>query len=212
MKVVLGTIDDVPAIHSILKRSLLDVQDIDELSTEGRNYFENRGFLRKEVPPSFYRNLIDNKNSAIYVAKEEKGVDEQQKIEKDLSNSIILGFASIYKSKSNVYEFRSTLKDLFPKTKEIEDLLTNPSSSFLYLDQIAVLPEYRRKNVASYLLRAILEDTNLPIVAFIVIKPLINKASIRWHESKGFKLAATCDGEYRDEKLEWNIYIRRIKL
>ncbi|MBD3215578.1 MAG: GNAT family N-acetyltransferase [Candidatus Lokiarchaeota archaeon] len=208
MKVVLGTIDDVPAIHSILKRSLLDVQDIDELSTEGRNYFEERGFLRKEVPPSFYRERIEDENSAIYVLKEYVEGEIHNNIEESRKNTIILGFASIYKSKSNVYEFRSTLKELFPKTEEIKDLLTNPSSYFLYLDQIAVLPEYQRNNVATQLLQAIEDDTDLPIVAFVVTKPLMNKASIRWHEKNGFILAASCNGEYKDEKLEWNIYLK----
>jgi ribosomal protein S18 acetylase RimI-like enzyme len=84
----------------------------------------------------------------------------------------------------------------------------DPSSYFLYLDQIAVLPEYQRNNVATQLLQAIENDTDLPIVAFIVTKPLTNKASIRWHEKNGFNLAATCNGEYKDEKLEWNIYIK----
>lgn len=193
MKILLATLEDVPQIHNILIQNLFDVKTTENLTEERRQLFEESGFLRKEVPERFYSELISNEDSTIFVVKNDK--------------SQILGFASIYPRKSNVYDFRSSLVNLFGETSEIEDFLTMPDSEFLYLDQIAVLPEYRRNGIASKLFETTLSSTHFPIVAFVVTKPLMNKASIQWHKNNGFEYAGRADGSYKGIILEWDIYI-----
>ena len=59
------------------------------------------------------------------------------------------------------------------KTK---DLLLNDDTEFAYLDQISILPEYKRKGIATAIFNKALSVIQTPIVAFIVEKPLFNKA------------------------------------
>ena len=58
----------------------------------------------------------------------------------------------------------------------------NESTEFAYLDQVSILPEFKRKGVGTAIFQKALLKLDSPVVAFIVEKPLFNKASIYWHE------------------------------
>ncbi|MFX0103063.1 MAG: GNAT family N-acetyltransferase [Candidatus Hodarchaeota archaeon] len=187
-------IKDAQGIYETLMENLIEVKDISKLSREEKEKLEERGFLRKEVKKEYYEDLIKNPKSFIYVAKEPSGK--------------IVGFASIHKGKYDVRNFRSTLKNLYVDDEKIKDLLTGEGTEFAYLDQVSIIPAFKRKGVGKKIMEAIYKDINIPIVSFIVIKPLANMASARWHEGVGFDLDAKCDGEYKGEFFEWWIYIK----
>lgn len=184
---------DAEGIYKALKSNLVEIKDVDSLSEDQIRDLEQKGFLRKEVDIQYYRKLIKDRKTDIYIAKS-----------KDWG---ILGFASIHKEQVNIYELRCTLETLDIKNPDYKDLLVNEKTKFIYLDQISVLNEYKRIGIASKLMKAILKDNLEPIVAFIVKKPLNNKASALWHEYNSFELIGTADGRYKSKQFQWNIYI-----
>ena len=193
MIVEVASLEDAPGVYSALKQNLIEIRDFDKIPKKQRIYLKDHGFLRKEVDVEYYERLIEDPNTDIYVAKNKSGD--------------IIAFASIHKNKFNIYNFRTTLDNLYVDNKKIKELLTDEETKFVYLDQISVFLEYKRKGVATTILKKILTDVNLPIVAFIVDLPLANKASSYWHENNNFELGATCDGEYKGKKFQWSIYI-----
>jgi len=191
--VEIASIEDVSGIYNALKQNLIEIKDFNQISEEQKADLNKHGFLRKEVKKEFYEKLIKDALSEIYVAKDQEGT--------------IVGFASIYKKKHNIANFRSTLDNLYTEDRKIKELLTSKNKEFAYLDQISIIPEFKRKGIGTAIMKKILTVIKLPIVAFIVNLPLGNKASAVWHEYNGFKLAAICDGEYKEQKFEWSIYI-----
>jgi len=191
--VSIASLNDSAGILAVLKSNLIEIEDAEELTSDKRQYFEEHGFLRKEVNEKFYRDLIRDHNWHIYIVKS--------------ANNKILGFASVNNNKSNVYEFRSTLEKIYTKNERTRTLLTNVNMKFAYLDQISINPDYQRKGLATILLNSILSDVNLPLVAFIVELPLANKASAKWHEYNRFEIAATAYGNYKGKQFKWRIYI-----
>jgi len=189
----IASLEDALGVYNAFKQNLIEIQDFDNIPKTQRKHLENQGFLRKEVDVKYYKDLIEDPNTDIYVAKNNSGD--------------ILAFASIHKDKFNIYNFRTTLDNLYPDDEKIKELLTIEDTKFKYLDQISVIPEFKRKGVGTAILKKILADSVVPIVAFIVEEPLANKASALWHEYNDFKLGATCDGEYKGKKFLWSIYI-----
>ncbi len=192
-KIEIADISDAEGIYTALKSNLVEIQDLNLISETQRRELEENGFLRKEVDLGYYQNLIQNQKTEIYIAKTKEGQ--------------ILGFASIHKEQSDIKKLRNTLDNLYIDNQDIEALLMNKEKSFIYLDQISIIKKYKRKGIATKLMEDILENNQIPIVAFIVKKPLYNKASALWHKFNGFKLVGTADGYYKDKLFEWLIYI-----
>ena len=186
--VQIASLRDSSGIHNALKQNLIEIRDFDEIPDEQRKELEDRGFLRKEVDEDFYVQLIQDVNKMIYVAKNKRGD--------------VIGFASIYINEKNIKTIRKTLQNLHIKDKEILDLLVNEKRKFAYLDQISIVPEFKRKGVGTAILEKALVEINIPLVAFIVKLPLMNKASALWHEHTGFELVGTGDGDYKGKKFE----------
>ncbi len=193
INIEIASLEDAPGVYNALKQNLIEIRDFDKIPKKQRKYLETHGFLRKEVDVTYYEQLIEDPYIDIYVAKNNSGD--------------ILAFASIYKDKFNIYNFRTTLDNLYTDDEDIKELLTTEETKFAYLDQISVIPKFKRKGVGTDILKKILTDSEVPIVAFIVDAPLANKASALWHEYNDFKLEATCDGEYKGKKFLWSIYI-----
>ena len=191
--VELATLKDSSGIYYAFKQNLIEINDFENIPDKTVKKLENEGFLRKEVGEDYYKDLISSNLCDIYVAKG--------------NNGKVLGFASIHKNKSDVRKFRSTLENLYINNIQIKNLLTNESSKFAYLDQISILPKYKRKGIASAIISKALHNLQFPIVAFIVEAPLANKASALWHEKCGFELVGTCDGSYKGKKFAWKIYL-----
>ncbi len=194
IKVQIASLRDSSGIHNALKQNLIEIRDFDEITDELRKELEDRGFLRKEVDEDFYIHLIQDVNKKVYVAKNKRGD--------------VIGFASIYNNENNIKTIRKTLQNLHIKNKEILDLLVNEKRKFAYLDQVSIIPEFKRKGVGTAILDKVLVEINIPLVAFIVKLPLMNKASALWHERVGFELVGTGDGDYKGKKFEWLIYIK----
>lgn len=191
--VELAKIEDAEGIYKALKANLIEISDFNSIPKEEIKLLEENGFLRKEVDIDYYRKLINEDNCDIYVAKSKSGN--------------VIGFASIHKNEYNVRDFRSTLNNLYIDDKDIISLLTHKDKKFAYLDQISIIPDFKRKGVGYAIISKALYDIKSPFVAFIVEKPLANKASIFWHEYCGFELVGTADGGYKGQKFEWKIYI-----
>ncbi len=191
--IIIAELSDAKGIHTALKSNLVEIEDISKISDEKRRELEENGFLRIEADMIYYQKLIKDKKTDIYVAK--------------TKNEEILGFISIHKNQMDIKTLRSTLNNLYIKNQRIAHLLTKGNGGFTYLDQISILVEYKRRGIATAILKQILADIDSPIVAFIVKKPLENKASVLWHEYNGFKLVGTADGKYKGIFFEWNIYI-----
>ncbi len=194
LTVHIARLKDALGIHNALKQNLIEIRDFDEITAEQRKHLEDQGFLRKEVDENFYTRLIKDTNIDVYVAK--------------INNQDIVGFASIYKNESNIKKIRKTLVNLYIEDKETKDLLINKKRKFAYLDQVSILPEFKRKGIGTAIIEKALGKINVPLVAFIVKVPLENKASALWHEYNGFELVGTGDGEYKGKKFEWLIYIK----
>ena len=188
-----ASIEDAEGILNALKQNLIEIRDVDEISQKQRKKLEDEGFLRKEVDIDYYKKLIEDPYIDIHIAKNNSGT--------------IIGFASIHRKKYNIIKVRDVIGNLSFENERTEDLLLNEEIEFAYLDQVSILPEYKRKGVGTAIFQEALLKLVAPVVAFIVEKPLFNKASVHWHENNGFILEAISDGEYKDKSFKFLIYV-----
>ena len=185
--------EDAEGILNALKQNLIEIKEVDEISQKQRKRLEEEGFLRKEVDIDYYKNLIEDPDIDIYVAKNDNGK--------------IIGFASIHRKKYNIIKVRDVVGNLSFENKKTKDLLLNEKTEFAYLDQVSILPEYKREGVGTTMYQEALLKITTPVVAFIVEKPIFNKASVYWHEHNGFELSAMSDGEYKGKAFKFQIFI-----
>lgn len=185
--------EDAEGILNALKQNLIEIRDVDDISAEKRRKLEDQGFLRKEVDIDYYKNLIKDPDIDIYIAKNKMGD--------------IIGFLSIHKKKYNIVKVRDVIGNLSFENEKTNDLLLNESTEFAYLDQISILPEYKRKGIGTLIFQEVILIISTPIVAFIVEKPIFNKASVYWHKHNGFVFSAISDGEYKGKEFKFQIFI-----
>ncbi len=193
IKVETAKIEDAEGILNALKQNLIEVRDVDEIPKKQRIKLEEEGFLRKEVDKEYYIKLIEDPNVDIYVAKNK--------------NRTIIGFASIHRKKYDIIKVRDVIGNLSFENERTKELLLNKDIEFAYLDQVSILPEYKRKGVGSVIFLNSLKLINTPIVAFIVEEPLFNKASVYWHKRNGFEFSAISDGEYKGKAFKFQIFV-----
>ena len=192
-KVEIATLEDAKGIHSALKQNLIEIHDFDEITEKERESLEDDGFLRKEVGIDYYKQLIEDPNIDIHVARNNKDK--------------IIGFASIHKKKYDIVKVRDVIGELTFDDERTRKLLIDDNIEFAYLDQVSILPEYKRKGVGTVIFQRALNGLNTPVVAFIVEEPLMNKASIYWHERNGFNYNATSGGKYKGKSFKFQIFI-----
>jgi GNAT superfamily N-acetyltransferase len=195
LKVSKAVSADSKGIHEALLKNLIKIESFDEISESRKKILKKEGFLRKEVQEKYYSDLIRDPGCEIYVAKDSAGK--------------IIGFASFHLNKSDIWSVRSTLSNLYVDDDEDLRILTDKNTYFIYLDQISVIPSYKRKGIGSAIFKeasSILKD---PIISFVVKLPLANSASIYWHERNGFKTIGTSDGFYKGKKLETWIFLHK---
>ena len=193
INVRVATIEDAQGILNVFKQNLFEIRDVDEISQKQRKELEEDGFLRKEVDIEYYIKLIEDLDVNIYVAKNNKGT--------------IIGFASIHRKKYDIIKVRDVIGNLSFENEETKDLLLNESTEFDYLDQVSILPKFKRKGVGTAIFQNVLLKLDSPVVAFVVEKPLFNKASIYWHEFNGFEFSAISGGEYKGKAFKFQIFI-----
>jgi len=193
INVGIATIEDAQGILNALKQNLIEIRDVDEIAQKQRKRLEDEGFLRKEVDIEYYKNLIEDTSIDIYIAKNNAGT--------------IIGFASIHRKKYDIVKVRDVIGTLSFENERTKELLLNEEVEFAYLDQVSILPEYKRKSVGTVIFQNALLKLAAPVVAFIVEKPLFNKASVYWHEHNGFILEAISDGDYKGKSFKFLIYI-----
>ena len=191
--VKIASLEDAEGILNALKQNLIEIRDVDDIPQKQVKNLEEKGFLRKEVPIEYYQELIEDPDIDIYVAENEAG------------NTI--GFISIHRNKYNIVKVRDVIGNLSFENKKAKDLLLNENTEFAYLDQVSILPEYKRKGVGTTMYQEALLKITTPVVAFIVEKPIFNKASVYWHEHNGFELSAMSDGEYKGKAFKFQIFI-----
>jgi len=189
----IASVEDAEGILNALKQNLIEIRDVDEIPQKQRKKLEEEGFLRKEVDIDYYKTLIEDPNIDIYVAKNDDGT--------------IIGFASIHRKKFDIIKVRDVVGNLSFENKKTKDLLLNEKTEFAYLDQVSILPEYKHKGIGTAIFQKGLLKINTPVVAFIVEKPLFNKASIYWHEHVGFEFSAISDGVYKGKDFKFQIFI-----
>ena len=193
INVGIASLEDVQGIFDALKQNLIEIRNVDEISEKQRKELEYEGFLRKEVDIGYYKKLIEDPFIDIYVAKD--------------NNGKIVGFASIHKKKYNIIKVRDVIGNLSFENERTKDLLLNEKSVFAYLDQVSIFPEFKRKGVGTTIFQKLLSLIDTPVVAFIVEKPLFNKASIYWHKYNGFEFSAISDGEYKGKAFKFQIFV-----
>jgi ribosomal protein S18 acetylase RimI-like enzyme len=193
INVEIATLDDAQGILNALKQNLIEIREVDDLSKNRRRELEEEGFLRKEVDIEYYINLIEDPDVDIFVAKNSKG--------------IIIGFASIHRNKFEIKKVRDVVGNLSFENEKTKNLLLNENIKFAYLDQISILPKYKRNGIGTMIFQNALLKLDAPIAAFIVEKPLFNKASLYWHQQNGFEFSAISDGEYKGKSFKFQIFI-----
>jgi len=191
--VKIARLEDAEGILNALKQNLIEVRDVDKISQVQRKKLEDEGFLRKEVPIEYYQELIEDPDIDIYIA-----INEARKI---------IGFISIHRKKYNIVKVRDVIGKLSFENNKTDDLLLNEKTEFAYLDQVSILPEYKRKGVGTTMYQEALPKITTPVVAFIVEKPIFNKASVYWHEHNGFELSAISGGEYKGKTFKFQIFV-----
>lgn len=189
----IANLEDAEGILNALRQNLIEVRDIDEISQNQRKKLEEEGFLRKEVNIEYYQELIEDPDIDIYIAKNKARE--------------IIGFISIHRNKYNIVKVRDVIGKLSFENKKTNELLLNENTEFAYLDQVSILPEYKRKGVGTTMYREALLKITTPVVAFIVEKPIFNKASVYWHEHNGFELSAISGGEYKGKAFKFQIFV-----
>ena len=193
INVGIASLEDAQGILDALKQNLIEISDVDEISSKQRKELEEEGFLRKEVDIEYYVNLIADPDIDIYIAKDNAGN--------------IIGFASIHRKKYNIIKVRDVIGNLSFENNRTKDLLLDEKIEFAYLDQVSIFPEFKRKGVGTAIFQNALLKLDSPIVAFIVEKPIFNKASIYWHEYNGFEFSAISGGEYKGKAFKFQIFI-----
>ena len=193
IKINIARLQDSSGIHNALKKNLMEIRNVDKITKKQRLELEDKGFLRKEVEIEYYINLINDPYTDIYVAKNTEGT--------------IIGFATVHKKKYNISKVRDLIGNLTFENEKTRDLLVNEEVEFTYLDQISIFPEYKRKGIGTAIFQKALKTIDTPIVAFIVEKPLFNKASVNWHEKNGFKFSAISEGKYKGKPFKFRIFI-----
>ncbi|MHA2008645.1 MAG: GNAT family N-acetyltransferase [Promethearchaeota archaeon] len=191
--VTVANLDDAEGILNALKQNLIEIRDVDEISQKQRKKLEEEGFLRKEVDIKYYQELIEDPNVDIYITKD--------------NNRKIIGFVSIHMKKYNIIKVRDVIGELSFENKKTKDLLLNEKKEFAYLDQISILPEFKRKGIGTVIFQEALLTIKPAVVAFIVEKPLYNKASVYWHEYNGFELSAMSGGEYKGKEFKFQVFV-----
>ena len=191
--VKIARLEDAEGILNALKQNLIEVRDVDKISQIQRMKLEDEGFLRKEVPIKYYLELIEDPDIDIYIAINDTGK--------------IIGFISIHRKKYNIIKVRDVIGKLSFENKKTEDLLLKEKTEFAYLDQVSILPDYKRKGVGTTMYQEALLKITTPVVAFIVEKPIFNKASVYWHEHNGFELSAISGGEYKGKTFKFQIFV-----
>ena len=171
INVRIASLEDAQGIFDALKQNLIEISDVDEISSKQRKELEEEGFLRKEVDIEYYKNLIADPDIDIYIAKDNDGN--------------IIGFASIHRKKYNIIKVRDVIGNLSFENNRTKDLLLDEKIEFAYLDQVSILPEYKRKGVGTVIFQEALLKIDTPVVAFILERPQFNKSSIY---KKRFKL------------------------
>ena len=193
INVGIASLKDAQGILDALKQNLIEISDVDEISSKQRKELEEEGFLRKEVDIEYYKNLIADPDIDIYIGKDNTGK--------------IIGFASVHRKKYNIIKVRDVIGNLSFENNRTEDLLLDEKIEFAYLDQVSILPEFKRKGVGTAIFQNVLLKLDSPVVAFIVEKPIFNKASIYWHEYNGFEFSAISGGEYKGKAFKFQIFI-----
>jgi len=191
--VEVATIEDAQGILNALKQNLIEIREVDKISKKHRKELEEEGFLRKEVKIEYYKDLIEEPFTDIFIAKNK--------------TRTIIGFASIHRNKYDIIKVRDVIGNLSFENERTKELLLNEEIEFAYLDQISILPEFKRKRVGTVIFQKALVTLRTPVVAFIVEKPIYNKASAYWHEHNGFILEAISDGEYKGKSFKFLIYV-----
>ena len=191
--VKIASLEDAEGILNALKQNLIEVREVDKISKIQIKKLEDEGFLRKEVPIDYYQELIKDPDIDIYIAINDAGK--------------IIGFISIHRKKYNIVKVRDVIGKLSFENKETDDLLLNEKTEFAYLDQVSILPEYKRKGVGTTMYQEALSKITTPVVAFIVEKPIFNKASVYWHEHNGFEFSAISGGEYKGKAFKFQIFV-----
>ncbi len=191
--VKIASLEDAEGILNALKQNLIEVKDVDNIPQKQIKKLEEEGFLRKEVPIEYYQELIEDPDIDIYIAKNKVGK--------------IIGFLSIHRKKYDIVKVRDVVGNLSFDNKKTNDLLLNENTEFAYLDQVSILPEFKRKGVGAAMYQESLLKITTPVVAFIVEKPIFNKASVYWHEHNGFDFSATSDGEYKGKVFKFQIFV-----
>jgi ribosomal protein S18 acetylase RimI-like enzyme len=185
--------EDVLGVYNALKQNLIEIHDVDKIPKENKQNLENQGFLRKEFDIDYYKHLIEDPNTDIYIAKNNQGK--------------LIGFASVHSKKNNIVKVRDVVGKLSIDDDRTKRLLLDENIEFNYLDQISILPEYKRKGIGTALFKKALINIKAPIVAFIVEKPLFNRASLDWHKYNGFTFSGISEGEYKGKAFKFQILI-----
>jgi len=191
--VELASLEDSQGIYNTFKLNLFEMKNVDEISKNQKKELEQAGFLRKEVDLNYYIKLIEDPIIDIYVAKKNSGE--------------IIGFVSIFTKKYCILNVRDITGNFSFKNNKSKDLLLNEKTEFAYLDQVSILPEFKRKGIGTAIFQKALLKLDIPVVAFIVEKPLFNKASAYWHKYNGFKFSARNEGEYKGKSIKFQVYI-----
>ena len=131
----IATVGDAEGILNALNQNLIKIKEVDKISQKQKEKLEEEGFLRKEVDIDYYRKLIKEPNVEIYITKNDKGK--------------IIGFMSIHRKKYDIIKVRDVIGNLSFENNKTKDLLLNEKTEFAYLDQISILPEYKRKGIGT---------------------------------------------------------------
>ena len=190
-----ATEEDSAGIHQILLKNLVEVKDVKSLTPKEKSLLKEHGFLRKEVPESYYLGLIKDPQVDIYIAKNK--------------SKEIIGFGSFHLNKASIRNFRSSVDKIDTDKPENLDLLTNSKKKFIYLDQIAVDPKFHRNGIGKLIFQKAQQNFTKPVVSFIVNTPLDNLASAKWHINVGFSQIAEVKGKYKATNFNWHVYLFR---
>ena len=154
ISVGVATIKDAQGILNALKQNLIEIRDVDDISKKQRKELEEEGFLRKEVDIEYYKKLIEAPYTDIYVAKNNTGT--------------IIGFASIHRKKYDIIKVRDVIGNLSFENERTKDLLLKKEIEFAYLDQVSILPKYKRRGVGTIIFQEALLNSPIDFICYLL--------------------------------------------
>lgn len=181
-------VSDKKYVSQILQLSnnlLLDSTKYETFSSNSLEKLANSGFVVGKFTKKRITDFLINENNCILVSM-------------DKSRKLLAGYILLISTDEIKEEVKGYSKDVLFEDSKYEKIFN--SGNFTYLLQIAVDKAYQNQGIGSNILKTAYSLIDVPIISFIVKKPIRNVPSLYTHLKNGFEYIGDYIGDYAQFK------------